>query len=341
MTEVQKRIKLVYFLLGFFFMRLVVLWLFACFLLFSSEAASSQNSFLEVLEAQSNVESQLVGSGMPPVFTIDLDLPLTQKWNETISYFSPVMNDMHDYIMGLLWDQLSIPSFVTNMGATLLELYMPFYYDQDFIEEVNAIAELSNIKRGLIFGINFLYDLIAHKACTSIVAMDKNNQIIHGRDLDYLLQDKIPHLMFHGVFQSNGATVFEGDCIAGYLGILTGARRNAYSITLNERNGESFLENLYDIFLTKSVSPPLLVTQVLSQNLTYSQAKEALENTPLTSSAYFIIGGTQPMQGAVVSRETAGVQNVTELSNENWFLCQSIPFGFSPISCFLGYSIIS
>ena len=51
----------------------------------------------------------------------------------------------------------------------------------------------------MILGIYFF-----RRACTSIVALDKNNMIIHGRNLDYDVPTLLKPLTFQADFRKDG-----------------------------------------------------------------------------------------------------------------------------------------
>ena len=116
----------------------------------------------------------------------------------------------------------------------------------NYVEEMKGIANASSIPLGEILLYNVFYEFNA--LCTSIVAEAPDGEIYHARNMDFglllgwdfgndtwLLTEKLRPLIFTGVFTKNNQTVFKAVNFAGYVGVLTGVKRGAFSLTVNER----------------------------------------------------------------------------------------------------------
>ena len=116
----------------------------------------------------------------------------------------------------------------------------------NYVDEMKGIATAANIPLGEIFLYNVFYEFNAF--CTSIVAEAPNGEIYHARNMDFgllmgwdtgndtwLLTEKLRPLIFTGVFTKNNQTVFQAVNFAGYVGVITGMKPQAFSLTVNER----------------------------------------------------------------------------------------------------------
>ena len=68
--------------------------------------------------------------------------------------------------------------------------------------------------------------------------------------------------------------------------------------------------------------------QVLTESSSYIEALEALESEPLTAPAYFIMAGSQPGAGAVVTRDRNFLTNLWVLDvsasvPNSWYLLET------------------
>jgi N-acylethanolamine-hydrolysing acid amidase len=63
-------------------------------------------------------------------------------------------------------------------------------------------------------------------------------------NLDFNLAGLLRNLTIEVDFQSKGQTVFTATTYAGYVGVLTGMRPGAFSISLDQRESGSPIENI-------------------------------------------------------------------------------------------------
>ena len=80
--------------------------------------------------------------------------------------------------------------------------------------------------------------------CTSIVARDTLGRIAHSRNLDFKNTDTMKKLVHMAVIYKDGEEKGRGPLIAGFYGMYTARKADAYSITFNAR--ESPGGNNYD-----------------------------------------------------------------------------------------------
>ena len=77
--------------------------------------------------------------------------------------------------------------------------------------------------------------------CTSIIARDTNNRLIHVRNLDFYYTDVLKQLVFNAVLVRDGQIVAESPVVAGVYGTFTVRKENKFSISYNVREREQGL----------------------------------------------------------------------------------------------------
>ena len=81
--------------------------------------------------------------------------------------------------------------------------------------------------------VNTIYELEAW--CTSIVARTEDGTIIHSRNLDFGEADSLRDVTFHATFRKDGEEIFDAVMFAGTIGVYTGERKGAFSVSENQR----------------------------------------------------------------------------------------------------------
>ena len=195
-------------------------------------------------------------------------------------------------------------------------------YDREFANEIKALAELAGISFNEAYVINFVYEVSAIKACTSIVLRTEAGRIFHGRNLDFDFQPYLANLSSEVTFYKNGKPLYQANVLAGYTGILSGLKFDKFGITLNERDVASVWDNLAAYFLHKSVPSAYLVRKALEQANNFDEAVKMLANTRIIAPTYFIVSGTQPHEGVVITRGSNEVKNMSWISENqpDWFI---------------------
>lgn len=262
----------------------------------------------------------------PSSFLIPLTAPdYFSMWNESISAHKP---ELHQFFASWAKDleaQTGIPYFLELVGLISYFL-MPFYHDQEFVEEVRAVADIAEISQGQLFFYNFMYEFYDYKSCTSVLVSNEEELMFHARNLDYGLSVSMVPLMFHGYFQdAHNNTVFEADIISGFIGFSTVIKMGEFSVTLNERDNSTFAENIINVFTKSADNAPLVIRRGVEQSKDFNEAVEFYKSVPMLSSAYIIVGGNRAYQGAVLARNSDSLKNITFLEEEGdrWFLVQT------------------
>jgi len=275
----------------------------------------------------SGLRDEPVNPRVPKTYDIDLDQNYTQQW-------APILEDLGEAIqvfiygmattngggsMGLLGNG-EIPSWALG----LLNYTILASYNQNWADELLAIAQLLNLSFNEVALLNFMYDLTAE--CTSIVVQDSQNNVFHARNLDFPYAPFLANITFHGRYFRGGDLIYEAIGLAGYTGLLTGFKNNSFTLSINQflftRNA-TLWDNVGIIVLDVAqiaqgyLSPPLVARQAFENLTNYGDLVEFLSNTNVVSNVFYIIAGTQPGQGEVITRFRNSIENTTTLDVDN------------------------
>ncbi|XP_043918403.1 acid ceramidase isoform X1 [Protopterus annectens] len=275
--------------------------------------------------------------GQAPWYKINLDISPRQRWHQLISDKKAELNSL---IQGI--KDLANAFFPSGKLVELVDKYMGPLADTlpfPFGDEIKGIAEAADIPLGEIVLFNVFYELFT--VCTSVVAEDKTGKLFHARNLDFGLflgwnatthawkvTEQLRPLVVNLDFQRNNATVFKSVNYAGYMGILTGIRPKAFTLTMNERfNIDGGFIGILEWLLGKrdGMWMGFLTRQVLENATSYEEAKNKLAQTKLLAPAYFILGGNKSEEGCVITRSRAASLDIWEISLKQgrWYVLET------------------
>lgn len=250
-------------------------------------------------------------------FKVNLDLPPQERFKDLVIEKKENLKELQIALQSVL----NIPSSIYK----LVEYYAYyFYWDQEFIEELKGISKYSELPLGEIFFVNFMYEIFA--SCTSIITQDNEGNILHGRNLDYGFKDQFVNLMTRLEFYENGEFLFEGDGIAGYVGIITGLKKNSFTVSINERFSTNYLDTLYQIIFKKAQAVPFFIRRVLGKAKNFNEAVELFKNEEFGAPCYLIVSGINKNEGVVITRDRSDVYNISQINTDKenqWFIVQT------------------
>lgn len=110
------------------------------------------------------------------------------------------------------------------------------YKNREFIKEVKAVSKLAGLSFHEMLALNFIYEVFARKACTSILFRDINGDNNLGRNLDYSIAEFMKPITFTGHFYRNNTLIAKASILPGFIGFHTAHRLDGYAISLNQRN---------------------------------------------------------------------------------------------------------
>ncbi|KAF7654335.1 hypothetical protein LDENG_00071310 [Lucifuga dentata] len=248
----------------------------------------------------------------PPAVNISLDEAPELRWVPLLRVF-----DIH-FLKEAAAEVIdsTVPKWVHEAVAPVvmaLEKYIP----QPYAGEIRGMASHFGGSLSDIIILNFAYEISAF--CTSVVAQDKNGHIYHGRNLDY------PHPVLRNLtidvsFLRNGEVAYRGTSFAGYVGLWTGQSPNKFTVSGNER-WWNWWKNVVSAFLLRRSPVSWLVRETLQEAENFEDAVMRLSKTPIITGVYYIVGGVQVGEGAVITRDRTGPADIWPLDpvNGRWF----------------------
>eukprot|EP01059_Diplonema_ambulator_P032619 TRINITY_DN6485_c0_g1_i1.p1 TRINITY_DN6485_c0_g1~~TRINITY_DN6485_c0_g1_i1.p1 ORF type:complete len:354 (+),score=122.49 TRINITY_DN6485_c0_g1_i1:604-1665(+) len=260
----------------------------------------------------------------PKEYTIHLETPPAERWNAPCADHKDVIIHVMNEIEDLMHAVLSEEDYKEAMGAVAaVEPPSPF------LQEMEGIARCTGQPLAKVRLANYFYDFVSRNAsiaCTGIVA-NYRNDVLHGRNLDFgqagvLLAPSLRLATVTINYFKAGQKYATYTGFVGLVGAWTGQRHNVFTLEGNERFG-SFQDNVEAV--KKNWLPPsMLLKQVLINSTSYADAVRILGTTPISSSVYYIVGGTQLNQGVVVTRNTTqAVDNWSVPQAYKWYVAQT------------------
>ena len=253
---------------------------------------------------------------IPPHYTIDMSAPADERWAEACAdmkqYAIDIYNNIADY-------------FPLNTLEDVEDIFNDWYAKgayEPYKSEIAALSQCIGLPEGSIVAINLLYDVTAF--CTSIVAENEDGTIIHGRNLDYGFPLLRNDTIVVNMIDKNGNTIYHGTTFFGYVGMWTGSKPNAFTLSGDERDQGSFMNNLQSIH--KDWKPVGWLMRDTLQNATdFNDALKMLSTEEIMAPVYYILGGLKYPDGAVITRNQTGSVDVWKLNDSQykWYLVET------------------
>ncbi|KAK7789990.1 hypothetical protein R5R35_009202 [Gryllus longicercus] len=269
-----------------------------------------------------------------PEYKVDLMKDPMHRWDEVIKDKKFAMLQLLQGIRNNT-DQL----FGTSVFH-LVDQYLPLLTDtlpEPYKQELQGVSHSANMSLGDITLFNVFYEFFS--LCTSILAQDENRNIHHARNLDFglflgwdpatknwLTTEHLKPLVIKVVFVKGKTKIFEAINFAGYIGILTGVKKGAFSLSVDERfrlNGGYIGLAEWILGHHSQQWMGLLTRQVMEQADSYLQAQKMLAKPPLVAPVYFILGSSQPGEGCIITRDRNKFDILTLSQTGSWFLVQT------------------
>ncbi|XP_071510924.1 acid ceramidase-like [Diadema antillarum] len=274
-----------------------------------------------------------------PAFVLNLDLKPEDRWTGLVK---PKANEISFLIqdikalIGLFINETIGTEIIDGLFAAVVET-LPEPYSQ----EIKGIAYATNIPVGEIVLFNIFYEVSSF--CTAIVAQDKNGDIYHARNMDFgiflgwdtktdtwIVTERLKPLLTNVEYQQGGKTVARGVHFAGYIGLLTGLKPGVVSLNINSRHKfeqSGFLGFIKWVLGQRTAHfTGFALRDAVLMATDFNSTVNHLSTVELLLPSYLIIGGTNPGEGAVVTRAqgtTSDDIKRLDPSKGEWFLVQT------------------
>ena len=174
-----------------------------------------------------------------PTFYINTSLPV----NEYLKDICIAMKDDALRAFTVMLDML--PKAMQPEAERLaMEYWKSGGVKEPYHSEIEYLSNCSGLTIQQLITVNIIYDLTAF--CTSIVCVTTDGQILHARNQDFptVLRNDTVNMVY---VDAENNTLYEGTTFFGYVGIPTGVKFNAFSITIDAREDKYGLQNWIDI----------------------------------------------------------------------------------------------
>ncbi|KAL5013936.1 hypothetical protein ScPMuIL_008206 [Solemya velum] len=254
----------------------------------------------------------------PPVYSVDLNNPARTRWNHVTQDYKYMVPQIEKTLSQLVPSEVRpvVDLIAERLDDTILEPYA---------DEMRGIAEVFGVKLGDIVLLNLIYDITAW--CTSIVAMDDHGVVWHARNLDYYYGDILRNMTIVARFMKDKQEIFAATTYAGYVGVVTAQKAYRFSVTIDQRGhrihvGYLWQNLLVALFDKQSSYVTFLVRQVMEGAGSYSDAVDILSHTVLHAPVYFIVAGSGPREGVVITRDRLAAANQMFMGSK-WFVLET------------------
>ncbi|XP_076067426.1 acid ceramidase-like [Oratosquilla oratoria] len=274
-----------------------------------------------------------------PTYTINLDDSPFDRWNHIMKDKKTQMHDLIADVRSLMKILMGEKVFnIINSSLPKLAETLP----SPFYEEMHSISSATDLPLSEVTLYNIFYEVFT--LCTSIVAQDKHGRMYHGRNLDFGLfmgwdlknhtwrvAELLKPLVIHLDWQRANKTVFQSVNYAGFVGVLTGVKKDKFTFSLDERFGFNggFVGLLEWILFHdhKQQWVGFFSREVLERAQSYEEAKDLLSKKRLLAPVYFILGGVNAGEGCIITRDRENF-NILSLGSRksgsgSWFLVET------------------
>jgi len=162
------------------------------------------------------------------IFEIDMDLKPKDRFKEVATHYREAIIEAFDETIQL------IPDVVVDLFEVTSWWWNVIHHER--YQEIKGIVEAVDDPKITVAKtvlINYLYELGAW--CTSIVAKQANGTIVHSRNLDFPQTSQMRAITFNARFKKGGKFLYNSIMFAGNVGIYTGLKPGAFSVSQNTR----------------------------------------------------------------------------------------------------------
>ena len=266
-------------------------------------------------------------------FRVDLDDPPHVRWKHIMKANREGARATMFYLFS------SLPETVHSEVDVLIsnaEARLPAWAR----EEMLGVADALNVTFGDVVIVNLFFEITPF--CTSIVSQSAaSGSIYHARNMDFglampQLSASLRDIAIDVEFWNSGKLAFSATTFAGYVGVATGMRAGAFSVTANERemtgsipvpNIFKSLINLVNVLMSTDAYPVTWAVRELleKEDSDFDRAVSLLGAQKFATQMYLTIGGVSAGEGVVLTRGRNELLNTWRINADDgeWFLVQT------------------
>lgn len=249
------------------------------------------------------------------VFSIDINQAPKLRFQEVSTFYKERVRIVLEHYLTL------VPEILIDAVAWIgngIRYLQPEYY-----EEIDGMAYALGIDTPFIMFMQYVYEFSAF--CTSSVVRMADGTIVHDRNLDFAFADVMRNITYIAKFTKGDEYLFDATMFAGYNGVMTGIRKGAFSISINERKPSwrsdpvELIKNLASLYAGYKQNTKL-IRDTLTNCKDFACAFDDLSNVEVIAPSYFIVAGLKDNEGAVITRDRFSVAHLDQLTNDKWFV---------------------
>ncbi len=247
-----------------------------------------------------------------PTYEVNLDLPPEHRYDRAIADYKPLMLQAYTEIMATVPD--SMKALIVNVYTTVTRQRF-----REYAAELVGVARCLNISESNAFIFNVVYELMA--LCTSIVFKNTEGKTVVARNLDFPYTPILRKSYVILSYTQGGRERFRCSGNPGFIGGITCMRGRAFALSIDLR----MMKDANDMLRSLTAgSPPLtwLIRTAMHDSKNYQHFSRLLKVSRAASGGYLIISGLAGNEGAVLTRNRKGAEDVQELNDTTWFLAQ-------------------
>jgi acid ceramidase len=221
-----------------------------------------------------------------PELNVDLDLPPAERWVGLAQFADAARSLMVFYNQDIGGQE---------MFGKLLTSYRDAVVEQEYLDEMQAIAKLLCVSEFEVLLANFYYDALKVTLGCTAFAVESNDGPLHARNLDWWSDNQL--LAQHSLvinYKRGAELCYQVVGWPGYIGALSGMKPGVFAVTLNAVLSSD----------APALNPPvtLLLRSVLANALNYDDAVETLRASPIASDCLLLVTGSKSGQMSVIER---------------------------------------
>lgn len=269
-----------------------------------------------------------------PAFDINLDLPPQERWVNVAGYYAAELNDMLDKLIPLVGKK-----YPDKQDSWINDVRFDAEYEAELQGMVTAVDDPTVTVERLKW-LNMLYEMdspYTMLGCTGVLWAMPNGTVVQGRNMDDFSDDNRiidwPGLTFEARLHKGGQMLMKFTQWPGSVGVHTGMRINGanqgWGVQQNTRRPNLWQENLAAAAQGGQVFG-LALRRVMERAPDYQTAVNMIYNTKFMAPQYFILSGSGPFEGAVITidrmaQHAAGTPPIQYLGNStsDWHLVQT------------------
>ncbi|EDL05261.1 N-acylsphingosine amidohydrolase (acid ceramidase)-like, isoform CRA_c [Mus musculus] len=252
--------------------------------------------------------------GTPPLFNVSLDAAPEQRWLPMLRHYDP--DFLRTAVAQVIGDR--VPQWVLGMVGEIVskvESFLP----QPFTDEIRSICDSLNLSLADGILVNLAYEASAVSFYYVQTSLKKIQEARYGGiQFNPSTQKRQSNAFF---FFSQFQIAFTGTTFVGYVGLWTGQSPHKFTISGDERDKGWWWENMIAALSLGHSPISWLIRKTLSESESFEAAVYTLAKTPLIADVYYIVGGTSPKEGVVITRDRGGPADIWPLDplNGEWF----------------------